>query len=133
MGFHRLSFTERRRRRLAKKVDQLDRLESRTTITEPISFTGLAISSLRSLVQLGIMNPYGASNALSGLRRPAAETVQDTRMPRNPVVIHRNLLKPLPELQPQKNRQRGWRLERQCTRHWRKLQGPRAAMHQMIG
>ena len=37
MGFRRLSFTERRRRRLAKKVDRLDRLETRNTITEPIS------------------------------------------------------------------------------------------------
>ena len=44
MSFRRLrfSFTEYRRRRLAKKVDRLDRLESRTTITEPMSFTGLA-------------------------------------------------------------------------------------------
>ena len=41
-----LSFTEARRRRLAKKVDRLDRLESRTTITEPISFTGLALSAI---------------------------------------------------------------------------------------
>ena len=29
MSFGRLSFTERRRRRLAKKVDRLDRLETR--------------------------------------------------------------------------------------------------------
>ena len=40
----RLSFTERRRRRLAKQMDRLDRLESRTTITEPVSFTGLALA-----------------------------------------------------------------------------------------
>ena len=39
----RLSFTENRRRRLAKQLDQF-RLEPRTTITEPISLTGLAIS-----------------------------------------------------------------------------------------
>jgi hypothetical protein len=64
-----LSFTERRRRKLARKVDHLDRLESRNTITEPISFTGLSISALRSMVQLGIMHPYGASNAPSTLAR----------------------------------------------------------------
>jgi hypothetical protein len=39
MGSHRLSFTERRQRRLAKKVDRIDRLESTTTITELISIT----------------------------------------------------------------------------------------------
>jgi RHS repeat-associated protein len=97
----RLSFTERRRRRLAKNVDRLDRLESRTTITEPISITGLSISALRGLVQLGIMHPYGGSNALSGLFRPAAAVGQAGRAPRNPVVIQRDLLKPIPELQSQ--------------------------------
>ena len=51
MNFRRLhlSFTEYRRRRLAKKVDRLDRLESRTTITEPISFTGMALSAMAGL------------------------------------------------------------------------------------
>jgi hypothetical protein len=37
----RASYTERRRARLALKVDVLDRLESRSTITEPISVAGL--------------------------------------------------------------------------------------------
>ena len=52
-----LSFTEARRRRLAKKADRLDRLESRTTITEPISFTGMAVSAMGSLVRLGFIYP----------------------------------------------------------------------------
>ena len=39
----RLSFTEDRRRKLRRQMELL-RLESRTTITEPISFTGLAVS-----------------------------------------------------------------------------------------
>ena len=99
MGFHCLSFTERRRRRLAKKVDQIDRLESRTTITEPISLTGLSISALRGLVQLGIMHPNGGSNALSRLGRSSTAGVQVGRAPANPIVIHRNLLKPIAELQ----------------------------------
>ena len=38
-----MHFTEARRRELGKKVDRLDRLESRTTITEPMSFVGLSV------------------------------------------------------------------------------------------
>ena len=81
MGFRRLSFTERRRRRLAKKVDRIDRLETRNTITEPISITGLLIPAVSGLVRLGIMHPYGGSNALSGLKR-AAETARQSGMRR---------------------------------------------------
>ena len=66
----RLSFTEYRRCRLATKVDRLDRLESRTTITEPVSIVGLSVSSLRGLVQLGLMSAYGGSNAPSPFVRP---------------------------------------------------------------
>ena len=46
MGFPRAvftGFTERRRRELGKKPDVL-RLETRNTITEPISITGLSIT-----------------------------------------------------------------------------------------
>ena len=70
MTFRRLhlSFTEARRRRLAKKVDRLDRLESRTTITEPISFTGMALSAMGNLVRLGFMYP-DTGNALRSLAR----------------------------------------------------------------
>ena len=60
MKGHRLNFGERRRRMLAKKVDRLDRLETRNTITEPISVLGLSLTSLRGLVQLGIMDADGA-------------------------------------------------------------------------
>jgi hypothetical protein len=95
MSFRRLhlSFTERRRRRLAKKVDRLDRLESRTTITEPISFTGLAISALRGIVQLGLMSPFGASNAPNPLAR-AGETAKTAgRVGPKPYALPANLLK----------------------------------------
>ena len=66
----RLGFTEYRRRLLATKVDRLDRLESRTTITEPISFTGLALSAIRGMMQLGFMYPNAVSNAPSPFVRP---------------------------------------------------------------
>ena len=52
-------FTSRRRRYLAKKVDRLDRLETRTTMTEPISVVGLMMGSLRWLEQLGIVDKNG--------------------------------------------------------------------------
>ena len=52
----RLSFTERRRRKLALKVEVFNRrLETRNTITEPISVLGLATGAFRGLAQLGIM------------------------------------------------------------------------------
>ena len=66
----RVRFTEFRRRQLATKVDRLDRLESRTTITEPISFTGLALSAIRGMMQLGFMYPNAVSNAPSPFVRP---------------------------------------------------------------
>jgi hypothetical protein len=47
MSRHRLSFTEKRRRKLALKVARLDKLEPRTAITEPISVTALLVSALR--------------------------------------------------------------------------------------
>ncbi len=62
----RLSFTENRRRRLAKQPDQF-RLEPRTTITEPISLTGLAIAWMRGGVQLGLISPFMGSNAPSAI------------------------------------------------------------------
>ncbi len=66
-----MGFPERRRRRLATKVDRLDRLETRNTITEPISVTGLAVSAMRGAAGLGLILPNQASNALSGLVLPA--------------------------------------------------------------
>ena len=60
-------FTSRRRRYLAKKVDRLDRLENRTTMTEPISAVGLLMGSLRWLDQLGIVDKRMLGNPVSGL------------------------------------------------------------------
>ena len=91
-----MSFTERRRRMLAMKWDRLDRLETRNTITEPISVTGLAISTLRGLTLLG--TPYAASNALSGLRRPADVAARSGSSGGNPLMFHGNLLEPIPDL-----------------------------------
>ncbi len=53
----RLSFTERRRRRLALKVDRLDRLESRNAVT-PIGATALGLGAI------GGMHVSGSGNAL---------------------------------------------------------------------
>src|ERR1039457_2294594 len=92
------SFTENRRRRLAKKVD-LDRLETRNTITEPISVTSLAVTALRGAAQLGFIFPNQASNALSGLVLPADVAKQVGRTARNPLVVSRNLLKPIPDIE----------------------------------
>ena len=71
MGLFRLhvSYTEGRRRRLARKTDQLDRLESRTAVAEPLSFTGLALASIRGMLQLGFMYPDGVNHALNTLSR----------------------------------------------------------------
>ena len=49
------SFTEARRRRLGKKVDRLERLETRNTITEPISITSLAVSAMKGAASLGFI------------------------------------------------------------------------------
>ncbi len=67
----RLSFTERRRRRLALKVDRLDRLESRSTVT-PFSAFSLASGAFQGLAQLGLMQ--GNASAQSGPLRHGAET-----------------------------------------------------------
>ena len=70
MNFRRLHFDlASRRRTLRAKADVL-RLESRTTITEPISFTGMALSVMGPMFQLGFMYPEGASNALRSLSAP---------------------------------------------------------------
>jgi hypothetical protein len=94
MKFRRLHFDRvARRRRLTARVDRLDRLESRTTITEPISFTGLAISMLRPLVQLGIMNVFGASNAPSPFVRAKELEKQAGHAVPKPYAIPAKLLK----------------------------------------
>ncbi len=67
----RLSFTERRRRRLALKVDRLDRLEKRSTVT-PFSAFSLAAGAFQGLAQVGLMQ--GNGNAQGGPVLPGAET-----------------------------------------------------------
>ena len=76
----RLSFTEKRRAGLAKKVAHLDRLETRNTITEPISVLGLSLSAFRGLAQIGLMDPNEARNLLSG-RAPAGQARREGRRP----------------------------------------------------
>jgi YD repeat-containing protein len=96
----RLSFTERRRRRLTKQVDRLDRLESRTTITEPVSFTGLSISWLRELVQFGLVSNLIGCNALSGLRRQTQQATQAQGPAKPSFLPRRNLLAPIMGIRP---------------------------------
>ena len=88
MSFGRLSFTERRRRRLAMKVDRLDRLETRNTITEPISVMGLAIDRWGEPFA-GFILPNQASNTLSGLRLPTDVAKRVVRAGDHPVRVSR--------------------------------------------
>ena len=67
----RLSFTEHRRRRLALKVDRLDRMEKRSTVT-PFSAFSLAAGAFQGLAQVGLMQ--GNGNAQGGPVLPGAET-----------------------------------------------------------
>jgi hypothetical protein len=67
----RLSFTEHRRRKLALKVDRLDRLESRSTVT-PFNAFSLATGAFQGLSQLGMMRSGGSGSALSGPVQPDA-------------------------------------------------------------
>jgi hypothetical protein len=87
MSRRRLSFTERRKTRLARRFGRLDQLEARTTITEPISLTGLALSSMRGLVQLGIMQADGGNSALLGLAKMAQQATQGLARPRPAAAI----------------------------------------------
>jgi YD repeat-containing protein len=52
---------------------------------------------------LGSCTRNGGSNALSGLARQVTGTAQGGRAPGDPVVIHRDLLKPIPQLQSQQS------------------------------
>ncbi len=79
MSSRRLSFTEKRRAKLARSVAQLDRLETRNTITEPISVLGLSLSAFRGLAQIGLMEPNAMSNGLSGLVPPAEAAARSRR------------------------------------------------------
>ena len=112
MGIRRLSFTERRRRRLAKKVDRLDRLETRNTITEPISVTGLAINAMGGAVSLGFILPNQASNVLNGLRRPAGVAKQAGRPGDDPDRIPRQSAEAHTRPRDSTTNRCGWRLVR---------------------
>jgi len=91
----RISFTEGRRRRLARQVDRLDRLESRALIVEPLSLTGLSISWLRGVAQLGLISPFMASNERNGPGLQGQKAAQ-ARGPASPAVPpRRNLLAPI--------------------------------------
>jgi RHS repeat-associated protein len=61
------SFTEKRRMRLRKAVDRVEKLETRNTITEPVSVTALSIGALRGLYQLGLVEVHGGGEALKTL------------------------------------------------------------------
>ena len=79
MSRRRLSFTERRRRALALKSAHLDKLETRNTITEPISVAGLSVTAFRGLAQMGIMTADGDNGealrlALAAHRAKEAES-----------------------------------------------------------
>ncbi len=72
----RQSFTEKRRARLAMKWDRLEKLESKHTITEPISVLALSTSAMRGLVQLGIMQADGGNSGLLAMARLAQQARQ---------------------------------------------------------
>ena len=78
MSRRRKSFTEKRRARLAMRWDRLDRLESRQTITEPVSLLGLATGSLRGMVQLGLAQADGGNGELLTMARLAQQAQQAT-------------------------------------------------------
>ena len=77
MRRRRLSFTEHRQARLAMKVDRFDRLETRNTITEPISVLGLSTTAFRGLALIGIMQSDGGGRALAAINQSAGQTKQD--------------------------------------------------------
>jgi len=63
MSSLRLTYTERRRARMARKFDRLDLLENRTTITEPISLTALSLGGWMAWMQAAAMPARGAGTA----------------------------------------------------------------------
>jgi hypothetical protein len=78
MSRRRLSFTEKRharRARLAMKWDQLDKLEPRTTMTEPISVLALS-TGVMSLARLGIIQTDGGNSGLLTMARLAQQAQQ---------------------------------------------------------
>ena len=72
MSRHRISFTEKRRRKLARK-SSLERLELRNTMTEPISVAALSVSAMRGLAQMGIMSADGGNGAALRIAQAAQQ------------------------------------------------------------
>jgi hypothetical protein len=99
MNFRRLhlSFTEQRRKKLRAKPGVL-RCESRTTITEPISFFGLALSAIRPMLQLGFMYPDGAGSGLRSLARAKEAAKLAGHSSPKPYVIPAKLLKSIDDI-----------------------------------
>jgi hypothetical protein len=54
MRFRRPSWMQNRRRRLAMKVDRLERLETRNTITEPISVLSMAVTAMTTTTRTDV-------------------------------------------------------------------------------
>ncbi len=91
----RLSFTERRRARQAMKFGPLHRLETRNTMTEPISVTALSFTAFRSLAQLGIMQADGGNSELFALADAARQAKQGLVGP-HPTAALPNKSAPIP-------------------------------------
>ena len=70
----RLSYTERRRRKLALSIAQLERLESRSTVT-PFAAFSLATGAFQSFAQLGLMQSNGGGHAPKGSAQADAGAV----------------------------------------------------------
>ena len=67
----RMSFSEKRRRRLTVKPEVL-LLETKNTITEPISVMGLASGAFGGLARLGLIQVHGGQGAAATVRPQAA-------------------------------------------------------------
>jgi hypothetical protein len=72
----RFSWTEKRRSRLRMQCVHLEVLESKHTITEPISVLGLSVSAFRGLAQMGLVDV----NAMRGVA-PPVQTANQARHP----------------------------------------------------
>jgi hypothetical protein len=90
MSSRRLSFTERRRNRLALKFGRLDRLETRNTMTEPISITALSLGAFKGLAQFGVMHADGGKSELLGLTQMAQQARQAAAGARHALAVSKN-------------------------------------------
>src|SRR5262245_49389138 len=88
----RQSFTSRRRRELQKRVDRLETLEIRNTITEPISVLGLSLSALRGLASVGLIDLSGSGDALRRLQAAAESMRQGQAWGAQPTAVRSEVL-----------------------------------------